>query len=81
MTVHLLRRNEVQRITGLGRTRLDELEREGRFPARVRVSDRAVAWRSDELDEWLASRPRASDVRADRGGDVHARTRDGRAVA
>ena len=28
------------------------------FPEPVALSDRRIAWREDEVDEWLASRPR-----------------------
>jgi prophage regulatory protein len=60
----LHRRPEVEAITGLKKSRIDELERAGKFPARVRISDRAVGWRSDELDAWIAARPRGADVPA-----------------
>lgn len=65
--LRILRRPEVQAVTGLGRTRLDELERQGRFPQRIRISDRATGWRSDEVEEWIASRPLAKDKPSDRG--------------
>lgn len=73
MSQRIERRPEVQKRTGLGRTRLDELERKGLFPARVRISDRATGWLSDEVDAWIASRPRASVVRPDFGGDPRRR--------
>jgi prophage regulatory protein len=57
--VHFLRLPDLQRVTGLKRSRLDELERRGEFPARVRISNRAVAWRSDEVERWIESRQRA----------------------
>ncbi len=78
--IRILRRPEVESKTGLRRTRLDELERKGEFPKRVRISDRATGWRSDEIDAWIESRPRAADVDADmsdqlRGTDIAARRR------
>lgn len=30
----------------------------GEFPTPVSLSDRRIAWREDEIDDWLASRPR-----------------------
>jgi predicted DNA-binding transcriptional regulator AlpA len=30
----------------------------GEFPKPVALSDRRIAWREEEVDEWLASRPR-----------------------
>lgn len=65
--LRIIRRPEVQAMTGLGRTRIDELERAGEFPARIRISTRACGWRSDELENWIKSRPRAADAPADRG--------------
>lgn len=32
--------------------------RAGEFPKPIALSDRRIAWREDEVDEWLASRPR-----------------------
>jgi predicted DNA-binding transcriptional regulator AlpA len=53
----MLRLPAVMEITGLGRDTIYRYIREGRFPAQRRISDRASAWRSDEIDEWLNSRP------------------------
>ena len=30
----------------------------GEFPKPIELSDRRIGWREDEVDEWLASRPR-----------------------
>ena len=50
---------DVMRRTGLGRTRIYQLESKGQFPKRIKISDRAVGWRSHEIDEFIASRPLA----------------------
>lgn len=55
----LIRLPEVRRLTGLARSTLYRLEREGRFVPRVRLSQRATAWRLDEVLAWIADRPRA----------------------
>lgn len=68
----ILRRPEVEAMTGLRRTRLDELERQGKFPQRIRISDRATGWRSDEIEAWIEARPRACDVDADMGEQLRA---------
>jgi predicted DNA-binding transcriptional regulator AlpA len=34
------------------------MERSGSFPKRVKVSVNVVAWREDEVSEWIASRVR-----------------------
>jgi predicted DNA-binding transcriptional regulator AlpA len=59
----VLRIKEVMSRTGLGRTTIWRLEREGRFPARVRISHNAVAWREHEVLAWIRGRMgRGQDV-------------------
>jgi len=36
------------------------LEKAGLFPKRLRLGACRVAWYSDEVEEWIASRPRAA---------------------
>ena len=71
--LHILRRAEVSALTGLSPTRIHELECKGAFPARLRLSDRACGWKSDEIEEWIASRPRAAEVRPNVGSDPRRR--------
>jgi len=73
--LRILRRPEVEKICGLGHSRIHQLEAQGLFPRRVRISNRAVGWRSDEIEDWLASRPRATEVGVERDEDVGARMR------
>lgn len=49
----LLRRPDVQQRTGLSRSSLYNLIKEGRFPRPVQISDRSVAWVSDDIDRWI----------------------------
>ena len=60
---HMLRREEVQKRTGLSRSAIYRLMREGDFPLPHRVGQRAVRWRESDLDAWLASRPLATGQR------------------
>lgn len=55
-----LRLPEVEKRVGLKRSRIYELEKAGKFPARIRLSERASAWYAHEIDEWLAARQPAS---------------------
>lgn len=73
MSVRLIRLKEVENLTGLRRTRIYELEQAGHFPARVRLSDRATAWRSDEVEQWINDRPRADDVPPDNDSNLKGR--------
>lgn len=60
VTERLLRRDEVERITGLSRSTLYTMMRHDKFPAAVRINERAVGWFESEVMEWVASRPRAT---------------------
>jgi prophage regulatory protein len=51
-----LRFREVCNMTGLSRTTLWRLERDGQFPRRRRLSARCVAWLESEVEAWVASR-------------------------
>ena len=68
--VRILRRPDVCKVTGLRPAQISRLEAEGKFPRRVRLSARAVGWKSDQIQEWVDSRPLADDVRADPAGDL-----------
>lgn len=62
--LRFVRLPEVKARTGLSETRIVELERAGKFPKRIKISDRAVAWVESEIEEWLekklgAARPEA----------------------
>ena len=44
--------SQVQRVVGLSKNTALELEKNGDFPKRVRISKRQTAWRSSDLLEW-----------------------------
>jgi prophage regulatory protein len=46
----LIRKPEVCAITGLSPSEIDRRERAGNFPRRIKISERAVAWKSDEIE-------------------------------
>lgn len=56
----LLRRAEVQQVTGLSRTSLYRLVAAKDFPVQVRLSINTVAWLRSEVDAWIAGRVAAS---------------------
>ena len=47
---------EVMQITGLARSTICKVMRLGRFPKQVHLTDQSVAWRSSDIDAWIASR-------------------------
>lgn len=56
----LIRFPEVKELTGLSRSTVWRLEKEGLFPARRRISKRLVGWRQEEVNEWVRERPLGS---------------------
>lgn len=59
-SVRMLRLAQVKDITGLGKTKIYELQEQGAFPMRVKITARSVAWIEDEVQAWLATRIQAS---------------------
>ncbi|MFH1885211.1 MAG: AlpA family transcriptional regulator [Pseudomonadota bacterium] len=64
MTPRLLRRPDVESLTGLGRSAIYQKVAAGDFPPPVRLGLRAVAWREAEVLEWIEARPAAVERRA-----------------
>ena len=54
----MLRRRSVERMTGLSKSTLYRLIKQGRFPAPLRMTRKAVRWRREEVNDWLSRRPR-----------------------
>jgi prophage regulatory protein len=54
--LRLLRFGEVRQRTGLSRSTIWRMERRGAFPRRIKVSLNVVAWREDEVSEWIRSK-------------------------
>lgn len=52
----LLRRKQVEARTGLSCSAIYALMSKGEFPRPVRLTAKAVGWRSTQVDEWIASR-------------------------
>ena len=46
-------------MTTLSPSTIYRLMREEDFPEPIKIGPRAVRWRREEVEEWLASRPRA----------------------
>lgn len=60
MTFTILRRPDVEARVGLSRATIYAKMADGTFPKPIRLSERAVGWRSADIDAWLAARPVAS---------------------
>ncbi|KXJ57138.1 MAG: hypothetical protein AXW17_13185 [Colwellia sp. Phe_37] len=55
--MQILKVSEVIKRTGLSRTTLWRLERDGKFPRSIKLSVNRVGWRENEVDEWIESCP------------------------
>lgn len=55
----LIRLPLVEDRTGLGKSSIYAAVKAGTMPAPVRLSARAVAWREEEIDQWIAGRTTA----------------------
>jgi prophage regulatory protein len=58
----IIRRPEVTQRTGLPKSSIYALMRDGHFPEPVKLSPRAVGWYEDLVDEWITSRRPRSEV-------------------
>jgi prophage regulatory protein len=52
-----LRLTEVQQLVPYSKMHIDRLEKEGRFPKRIRLGENRVVWRLSEVMAWLDAKP------------------------
>ncbi len=52
----IMRRDEVERVTGFKRAHIYNLMKEGQFPKAKRIGMRAVGWDSLEIEQWITER-------------------------
>jgi len=52
----LWRLNRVCKYVGLSKSTIYLMIKSGKFPAPIKISTRAVAWRSDQITGWINSR-------------------------
>lgn len=51
--VRLMRLAEVKQVTGLSRASIYRFADDGAFPRPVKIGDRAIAWRSTDIEAWI----------------------------
>jgi len=51
---------DVRVRSGLSRSSIYKLMAEGKFPQHIKLGERAVGWRSSDIDAWIASRVSAA---------------------
>jgi prophage regulatory protein len=54
--IRILRLAQVIEATGLGKTKIYELQAAGQFPMRVQITSHSVGWVEEEIQAWLAHR-------------------------
>lgn len=47
--------NTIFQITSLSRSTIYRLIKEGRFPAGIKISNRRVAWKKEDIDQYIAN--------------------------
>ncbi len=55
---NIIRDKKVKERTGLGRVQRWRCVKAGTFPAPIQLGPNSVGWYEDEIDQWLADRPR-----------------------
>jgi len=61
--LNILRRKQVEAMTGLSRSSLYAKVKDGAFPVQVKLGIRCVGWLEHEIQDWLNER-----IAASRGG-------------
>ncbi|MBR9650600.1 helix-turn-helix transcriptional regulator [Thalassovita aquimarina] len=56
MNDRILRRQEVEGITGLSRSSIYRLLDCDRFPAPIRLTERRIGWRQSAIEAWIRER-------------------------
>lgn len=60
MTDRILRRPEVERLTGLSRSTLYDYVAQGHFPRPVKLGPRAAGWKESAVNQWIEERTEAA---------------------
>jgi predicted DNA-binding transcriptional regulator AlpA len=56
----IIRKSEAARRTGLSAVHMWRLEKVGRFPHRIQLSERAIGYLEHEISDWIHDRVRAA---------------------
>ena len=55
-----IREPECLKITGLSRSTRWRLEREGKFPKRIKISENTIGWFPKDIEKWIQDRIKLS---------------------
>lgn len=62
-SIKIIRRPDVEAMTGLSRSSIYEKMDKGTFPTAIKLSERSVGWLAHEVQEWLENRVSATRQR------------------
>jgi Predicted transcriptional regulator len=54
--VRVIRFKELKERVGYSRMHIDRLEKNGKFPRRIRLGENSVAWVESEVDDWISAK-------------------------
>lgn len=63
--MRIIRTEDLTRLLGLSRATIFRNVKAGRFPALMKISQRAIGWRIDDVEAWIAARAAASELKDD----------------
>ena len=63
--MRIIRTEDLTRRLGLSRATIFRKVKAGRFPAPIKISQRAIGWRIDDVEAWIAARAAISKDQAD----------------
>ena len=63
--MRIIRTEDLTRRLGLSRATIFQNAKAGRFPAPIKISQRAIGWRIDEVEAWIAARAATSELKDD----------------
>ncbi len=64
MTDYLIRRPDVEALTGFSRAWIYAAMQRGEFPRPIKIGKRAVAWPKSAVDEWIEARKAEAGISA-----------------
>lgn len=53
----IIRLKELEKLIGLSKTTIGRLELLGKFPKRIKLTDKLVDWKEKEILEWIIQKP------------------------
>jgi prophage regulatory protein len=62
MATYILRRPAVSTRTGLSRSSIYSMMSKDQFPRPIQLGGKAVGWREQDIEDWLAARPTSASA-------------------